>query len=391
LEAVLADGGQWSRPWSAKQREDVVGVGNLLYAMLVARWPGPGNFGLPPAPLAAGEPAPPHEVLVGVSFALDRICTTTLTDRGAAGEPRITTTSQLVSMLTQVLGTANASADLEARVRAWTDDDAPARWVPAVAQSAEPEDSSAERMPAVPAKASPASAPSGPATPTSPLGPISAGTGVDKHRRALWAIVILAVAALVVSLIVVGAMNAKDNAAAGPASAPPAVAGSGSPAADPGAEAPITIVGATDFDPETDGGNAEENPDAVAKAFDGDPATYWETLRYKNRPNLGGLKPGVGIVLDLGEKRTVTAVELILSADDPTDPTSVEIRVPEGSKPSTRTEADWTVVGADDAARGTVTIELDTPTETQHLLVYFTKLPPTDGGYKARLHEVTVK
>ena len=31
----------------------------------------------------------------------------------------------------------------------------------------------------------------------------------------------------------------------------------------------------------------------------------------------------------------------------------------------------------------TVTIELDTPTETQHLLVYFTKLPPTDGGYKA--------
>ena len=87
----------------------------------------------------------------------------------------------------------------------------------------------------------------------------------------------------------------------------------------------------------------------------------------------------------------MTAVELILSADDPADPTSVEIRVPEGSKPSTRTEADWTVVGADDAARGTVTIELDTPTETQHLLVYFTKLPPTDGGYKARLHEVTVK
>ena len=63
----------------------------------------------------------------------------------------------------------------------------------------------------------------------------------------------------------------------------------------------------------------------------------------------------------------------------------------EGSKPSTRTEADWTVVGANDAAKGTVTIELEKPTETQYLLVYFTRLPPTENGYKARLHEVTVR
>ena len=169
------------------------------------------------------------------------------------------------------------------------------------------------------------------------------------------------------------------------------MSGSPEPGESPAPAGPIAIAGASDFDPETDGGNDEENPDAVAKAIDGDPATYWETLRYKNRPNLGGLKPGVGVVLDLGEKRTVTAVELMLSADNPEDPTSVEIRVPEGSKPSTRTEADWTVVGANDAAKGTVTIELDTPTETPYLLVYFTKLPPTENGYKARLHEVTVK
>ena len=427
LEAVLADGGQWSRPWSAKQRDDVIGVGNLLYAMLVARWPGPGSFGLPPAPLVAGEPAPPHEVLVGVSFALDRICTTTITERGAVGEPRITTTSQLVSTLTQVLGTANASADLEARVRAWTDD-APARWVHAGPPSGSAgigsgADTSAARVPAAPTRTSsaidepsaafwraspgsaetpgsaaspslpaPVPASSGPTTPTSPLGPIRAGSP-NRHRRALWTIVVLAVVALVVSLIVVGAMNAKDNAAT-PASTPPpssAVSGSPEPGESPAPAGPIAIAGASDFDPETDGGNDEENPDAVAKAIDGDPATYWETLRYKNRPNLGGLKPGVGVVLDLGEKRTVTAVELMLSADNPEDPTSVEIRVPEGSKPSTRTEADWTVVGANDAAKGTVTIELDTPTETQYLLVYFTKLPPTENGYKARLHEVTVR
>lgn len=129
------------------------------------------------------------------------------------------------------------------------------------------------------------------------------------------------------------------------------MSGSPEPGESPTPAGPIAIAGASDFDPETDGGNDEEG-DAVAKAIDGDPATYWETLRYKNRPNLGGLKPGVGVVLDLGEKRTVTAVELMLSADNPEDPTSVEIRVPEGSKPSTRTEADWTVVGANDRREG---------------------------------------
>ena len=417
LEAVLAEGGaQWSRSWSAKQRDDVVGIGNLLYAMLVARWPGAGDYGLAPAPLVAGEPAPPHEVLVGVSFALDRICSTTITERGAAGERRVTTTTQLAAMLTQVLGTANASADLEARVRAWTDAPAPARWVHA-------DPPSAARVPAPPVKTAapitpgsavtpssavspadgepvsaesparpvPVAASSGPRTPTSPLGTIRPASNSQAHRRALWAILVLAVLALVISLIVVGAMNARDNAAPGPSTPGSSAAPNGSPDAAPGAEGPFAIVGASDFDPETDGGNNEENPDTVAKAFDGDPATYWETLRYKNRPNLGGLKPGVGVVLDLGEKRTVTAVELMLSADNPDDPTSVELRVPEGSQPSTRTEADWKVVGSDDAAKGTVTITLEKPTETQYLMVYFTKLPPTDNGYKARLHEVTVR
>jgi len=205
--------------------------------------------------------------------------------------------------------------------------------------------------------------------------------------------VVLAVVALVVSLIVVGAMNAKDNAAT-PASTPPpssAVSGSPEPGKSPAPAGPIAIAGASDFDPETDGGNDEENPDAVAKAIDGDPATYWETLRYKNRPNLGGLKPGVGIVLDLGEPRTVTSVTLALSADNPEDPTGVEIRVPKEAGASKRTEADWRVVGADAEAKGTVTVALAEPTETQYVLVYFTKLPPTDGGYKARLHEVTVR
>ncbi|MFT3888240.1 MAG: murein biosynthesis integral membrane protein MurJ [Arachnia sp.] len=418
LEAVLADrGDQWSRAWSVRQHDDVVGLGNLLYAMLVARWPGAGDFGLPPAPLVAGEPAPPHEVLVGVSFALDRICTTTITERGAAGERRITTAAQLAAMLGQVLGTANASADLEARVRAWSRTPAATPWVPAAPAPAAGSGAAVSAAvvgsapvlaaPLVPApvgyspvapEATPVSGVTPPrvaaAAPRSPHSPIAAPReNRDAQRRVLWVILALAVVALVVSLIIVGAMNAKDNAAPAGASTPAtsSTAPGSTPASSPAATGPIAIVSASDFDPETDGGNGEENPQAVAKAYDGDPATFWETLRYKNRPNLGGLKPGVGLVLDLGEERTVTAVDLTLSADNPDDTTSVEVRVPEGSKPSTRTEADWRVVGSNDAAKGTVTLTLTQPEKTRYLLVYFTKLPPTANGFKARLNEVSVK
>ncbi len=85
--------------------------------------------------------------------------------------------------------------------------------------------------------------------------------------------------------------------------------------------------------------------------------------------------------------RTVTSATVTLVGGE----TAVELRVPSGSEPSMRTEADWTIVGANPTASGTATIALETPTETQYLMVYFTKLPPTDNGYRARLHEVTVR
>ena len=47
------------------------------------------------------------------------------------------------------------------------------------------------------------------------------------------------------------------------------------------------------FDPDGDG---SENDDGLAQASDGDPATWWRTDRYRTRA-LGGLKPGVGLVV----------------------------------------------------------------------------------------------
>ena len=43
-----------------------------------------------------------------------------------------------------------------------------------------------------------------------------------------------------------------------------------------------------------------ENPAEVGNVIDGDPSTAWTTSTYFNNPALGGLKPGVGVMLDLG-------------------------------------------------------------------------------------------
>ncbi len=117
VEVALADRADHQHAWSARESSDVVGLGKILYATLVRHWPGEAAFGMPAAPIVAGETAPAHTVKAGVSPALDRICTVTLTQRGAMSEPRISSAGQLVEALSMVLGTANAAADLEERVR----------------------------------------------------------------------------------------------------------------------------------------------------------------------------------------------------------------------------------------------------------------------------------
>jgi len=71
------------------------------------------------------------------------------------------------------------------------------------------------------------------------------------------------------------------------------------------------------FDPFGSGG---EHDDELVFATDGDPNTAWTTERYRSR-QLGGLKPGVGIVIPLTE---VTALERI-ELDSPTKGWSAQI------------------------------------------------------------------
>ncbi|MEA2703274.1 MAG: eukaryotic-like serine/threonine-protein kinase [Actinomycetota bacterium] len=69
----------------------------------------------------------------------------------------------------------------------------------------------------------------------------------------------------------------------------------------------VTIASVTSFDPDGDGSEHEEE---VSNLIDGDPATTWSTSRYGG-PGFGGLKPGVGFVLELDQARDLGELKVL--------------------------------------------------------------------------------
>jgi putative peptidoglycan lipid II flippase len=154
---------------------------------------------------------------------------------------------------------------------------------------------------------------------------------------------------------------------------------------------PLQIAAVSDFDPvqvpgDQLGGNGEENPDEVPLATDGDPSTAWTTLTYDSAL-LGNLKPGVGLLVDLGEVRTVAAVDLTLLGSG----TDVELRAaPETQASPPQVVGGLRVVAAASDAGTQVTLTPQSPVSTRFLLVYLTKLPPYEKLYKGGIGELKV-
>jgi hypothetical protein len=143
---------------------------------------------------------------------------------------------------------------------------------------------------------------------------------------------------------------------------------------------PLTDLRADDLDPQGDG---EENPDEVAAITDGDPATSWGTLTYKQQLGPGGLKRGVGVVVDLGRSRAVSRVDLTLLGE----PTSLSLYLSD-TVPG-NPEA-LTAVAQAEAAPASTSIDLDGAPTGRYLTIWLTALPGVDGGYKGGIVDLVV-
>ena len=76
--------------------------------------------------------------------------------------------------------------------------------------------------------------------------------------------------------------------------------------------AQLRIIGVKDYDPEGDG---HESSSQVVLAWDNNVATVWSTELYQDR-DVGGLKSGVGLVIDLGAPKKIARLEVLTPSTD---------------------------------------------------------------------------
>ena len=252
-------------------------------------------------------------------------------------------------------------------------------------------------------ESSPGSAPESPAETSSPLSTdTSAGSSDTGNTGDFWPFVdghddrfdvhtgkegrgwlrigVVAAVLLVVVVAMAIAFNRGRQDGGGPSKD-----GGSTSSASPAAGVRIPVVRATAFDPLGDG---TENSADVGRAVDGDPASGWQTTTYFNNPALGGLKAGVGVLLDLGGDKRPASIAIRFKGR----PTDVEVYAASRGVTQAPTALDQlTKVGAETGATESTTIRLDGSPRTRYLLVWLTRLPPVQGGYRGEITDITVR
>jgi serine/threonine protein kinase len=358
----------------AGEQVDVRALGRIFYACLVARWPGGRGFGLPPAPTEHGRLLRPRQVRAGVSRDADRV-----SDRILGQPPHHHATP---------LTTAREIADELARVE---DDD----WMLADTEVT----GEVGTLPAAAGNGGPLGPPAllptrpRPAPPPRQLSRMErsrdlARQATEGHRKLIWLGIVLLVVLATLIGILVGRQSADE---------PTASAGGGRGDGAGTTEAVELEAQASSFDPPPDG-TGEENGEEAHLAVDGDPDTSWTTKSYYTYSELGHLKDGVGLLIDLGDDLTVTDVTIDFGAS----PTSYEIWAsPEGTTKAPKlpppaspdgTSDVWKSAFAkiDSASRSSVS--LDPSIKTRYLLLWLTDLPvESPGKYRGVVDEVTIE
>ena len=187
-------------------------------------------------------------------------------------------------------------------------------------------------------------------------------------------------------LLIASRFIPNGNGSGGSAPTQPAVVGNQSqPAGKP------TIIALTPgqvriVDPQ---GTRSELRDA-GNVVDGDPTTIWKTESYKGNPNFGGIKTGMGILIDLGSPKNVASVKVSFNTPGAT----VELKAGRQDFPSTK-DGDTQLVGAYETVgtprenAGSQLLLNSDGRSVQYLLIWITKLPPSQD--KANEYQVGVE
>jgi hypothetical protein len=136
---------------------------------------------------------------------------------------------------------------------------------------------------------------------------------------------------------------------------------------------------AATFDPYGDGQGGQ----LARLAIDASPVTAWHTAWYTTA-KFGNLKPGTGLLIDMGRRVTLTAVRITLGRAAGAD---FQLRV--GSEASL---GRLSPVAQAAGPGGQVRLRLAKPARGRYVLIWFTKLPPdTSGTFEASVYNVRLQ
>jgi hypothetical protein len=215
--------------------------------------------------------------------------------------------------------------------------------------------------------------------PPASTGPeVTPSRGFLRHEGRLlgWVLALVAVAAV---LVAVGLTLAKDDL--GNLFGEDRPSGTNRSPATSAPAARIPVADASSFDPDGDQG---ENEGAAQRAIDTDPHSRWQTEGYNQNFGNGGIKQGVGLILDLGRPQEVGKLALTL---DPTGGSTVAIY---GSHDRPSTLDGWTRLGEPKTAESKATFDLRGSSH-RYLLIWFSSLPlDNKGKYRGGVANVSL-
>lgn len=368
LEAVLS--GLVPASVEDARTADVRGIGALLYASLTGHWPWGEAYGLQSAPQDALGPVTPATLCPDIPPDIDSVAMRLLSagvslpeatppapapsdgDQETLGVPRLPVAS------------CDEAVDALSGLR-------PARPQPATPPQAPHQLTEQVYNPQQWARSdqepSYRYAPGGPSPGPDDTGIVRHGPGLGAGSDGGSRSVLIAVVA-VLALAGTGLLGWQLIKGTGTATPPPAAT---TRATTSSAVQELTIAGASLWQASLD----DENSRLVGNTITGkEPA--WKTFGYLDGPQMK-LKPGTGIIYDLGGLRTVDHVTVEIGAAGATlelraaGPDVSAVPAVQAKKPPPGFE----VVDSQDAATTTVTLRAKAPVRTRYVLVWFTALP----------------
>ncbi|HET9967005.1 MAG TPA: protein kinase family protein [Streptosporangiaceae bacterium] len=363
------------------QLTDTRDLARLLYAALTGYWPAlPGSAGaagpapglLPPAPENGGAPCTPRQVSADIPAGIDDVTGRTLFQRASRHGPALSTVTEFADAL------AEAAPPVPMLL-------SPATPVSPTLATGYPRDRSTNPYP--PPEAAPRSRPAGRPGNGRPGGPGGGPKPPSQHSAAAKAIVSVVVALVLVAAgVAVWSLTRHTHTSAIPT---PSRSTSSSPSTA-AAAVPLKPVAASVYNtaPNSSG---DDDPSGTSAAIDSDTGTFWHTSFYRGNPVFGGLKPGAGLLLDMGHPVRLSQLTIQFGT---TCCTHVQIELGNTSTVSEAARGTFTPVQTSASAANSTTFNVTSKATGRYVLIWITSLPPLasqPGSYETMIYNVTVR